>query len=40
MEEAVAIALNKRQKTETDYQLCIVCQVRTHDEPLVEKFNP
>ena len=35
MEEAVAIALNKRQKTETDCQLCIICQVNTHDEPLI-----
>ena len=38
MEEAVAIDPNKRRKTETGYQLCIICQVRTHDEPFVE--NP
>ena len=36
MEEAVDIAPNKRRKTETDYQLHIIRQVRTHDEPLVE----
>ena len=38
MEEAVSIAPNKRRKLETDCQLCIICQVNTHDEPLVE--NP
>ena len=38
MEEAVSIAPNKRRKVETDCQLCIICQVNTHDEPLVE--NP
>ena len=42
MEEAVAITPNKRRRTETDYQLCKICQVRTHDKPLVEnrQFNP
>ena len=37
MGQAVAVvAPNKRRKTETDHQLGIICQVRTHDEPLVE----
>ena len=35
MEEAVAIASNKRRKAETDYQLCIICQVHTQCEPVV-----
>ena len=39
MEEAVAIAPNKRRKTKTDYQLYIICQVRNHDEPLVENLQ-
>ena len=38
MEVAVTIAPNKRQDTETDYQLRIICQVCTHNEPFVE--NP
>ena len=38
MEEAVATDFTKQRKTETDHQLYIICQFRTHDESLVE--NP